>query len=159
LMRWGTPPARLVLLTCVLGSSMAFLDSTVVNVALPSIGEDLDAGLAGLQWVVNAYLVSLTAFVLLGGLLGDRYGRRRVFVVGVASFTAASILCGLAPNIWILVIARTIQGAGAALLVPGSLALLTASFDHDDRSRAVGAWSGLSGVSAAVGPLLGGWLV
>ena len=159
LVRWGTPTARRLLLTCVLGSSMAFLDGTVVNVALPAISEDLDAGLAGLQWVVNAYLVSLTAFVLLGGLLGDRYGRRRVFLVGVVAFTLTSILCGAAPNLWTLVLARALQGVAAALLVPGSLAMLTGSFHPEDRSRAVGSWSGLSGVSAAVGPLLGGWLV
>lgn len=157
--RWGTPAARRVLVACVLGSSMAFLDSTVVNVALPRIGADLGTGLAGLQWVLDAYLVTLAALVLLGGSLGDRYGRRRMFDVGVVGFTAASLLCGLAPSIGALVAARALQGVAAALLVPGSLALLTASFHADDRSRAVGAWSGLTGVAGAVGPLLGGWLV
>jgi EmrB/QacA subfamily drug resistance transporter len=157
--RWGTPPARRVILAAVLGSGMAFLDGTVVNVALPSIGKDLDADLAGLQWVLDAYLVTLTAFLLLGGALGDRYGRRRIFVVGVGIFTAASVLCGVAPSVDFLVAARALQGVGGALLVPGSLALLSATMRHEDRSRAVGAWSGLTGVASALGPLLGGWLV
>lgn len=157
--RWGTPAARRVLLTTVLGSSMAFLDGTVVNVALPHIRADLHTDIAGLQWVLNAYLVTLSALVLVGGSLGDRFGLRRVFVVGVVEFTVASVVCGIAPNITVLVVARGVQGIGAALLVPSSLALLTASMCDADRSRAVGAWSGLAGVAGAVGPLLGGWLV
>jgi EmrB/QacA subfamily drug resistance transporter len=157
--RWGTPASRRVLLVCVLGSGMAFLDGTVVNVALPHIGKDLHTGLAGLQWVLDGYLVTLTALVLLGGSLGDRFGERRVFGIGVVWFAAASAMCGLAPNIALLVIARLVQGAGAALLVPASLALLTSTLHPDDRSRAVGAWSGLTGVASAIGPLLGGWLV
>ena len=157
--RWGTPLARRVLVTSVLGSSIAFIDGTVVNVALPHIGADLDAGLAGLQWVLAAYLVTLTALVLLGGVLGDRYGRRRAFLAGIYGFAAASLLCGVAPNIVALVVARALQGAAAALLVPGSLALLSAVVDPSDRPRAVGAWSGLTGVAAAAGPLVGGWLV
>ncbi len=157
--RWGTPAARRVVVAAVLGSGMAFLDGTVVNVALPSIGKDLHADLAGLQWVLDAYLVTLTAFLLLGGALGDRFGRRRVFEIGVGIFTAASVLCGVAPSVELLVAARALQGVGGAMLVPGSLALLSVTMHRDDRSRAVGAWSGLTGVASALGPLLGGWLV
>jgi EmrB/QacA subfamily drug resistance transporter len=148
-----------VLITCVLGSSIAFLDATVVNVALPHIGTSLHTGLAGLQWVVNAYLVALSALVLVGGALGDRYGRRRVFLIGVYGFTAASLAAGVAPSIGALLAARAVQGVAAALLVPASLSLLTATIHPDDRARAVGAWSGLTGVAGAVGPLRGGWLV
>src|SRR5688500_7203347 len=114
-MRMGTTAARWVLLATVLGSGVAFLDGTIVNVALPAIAEDLDAGLGDLQWVLNAYLVTLSAFVLLGGSLGDRWGRRRVFLLGLAGFTAASVLCGLAPNVGVLIGARAVQGIGAAL--------------------------------------------
>ncbi|GAA3299894.1 hypothetical protein GCM10020295_39220 [Streptomyces cinereospinus] len=138
---------------------MALLDSTVVNVALPRIGQDLGADLAALQWTVNAYLVTLAGLILLGGALGDHYGRRRIFVLGAVWFAAASLLCGLAPNAQVLVAARALQGVGGALLTPGSLALIQASFHPDDRSRAVGLWSGFGGVGAAVGPFLGGWLV
>ncbi|MEE1926967.1 MFS transporter [Streptomyces sp. TRM 70351] len=148
-----------VLFTTVLGSGMALLDGTVVNVALPHIGEDLGAGLAGLQWTVNAYLLTLAGLILLGGALGDRYGRRRVFTAGVVWFALASVLCGLAPDAGVLVAARALQGVGGALLTPGSLALLQSTFHPDDRARAVGAWSGLGGVAAAVGPFVGGWLV
>ena len=155
----GTPAARWVLLATVLGSGVAFLDGTVVNVALPAIADDLDAGLGDLQWVVNAYLVTLSSLVLLGGSLGDRFGRNRVFVLGLAGFTAASVLCGLAPNVEVLIAARAVQGIGAAMLVPGSLAILAAVFHPDDRARAVGAWSGMSGISTAIGPFLGGWLI
>jgi EmrB/QacA subfamily drug resistance transporter len=158
-MRMGTPAARWVLLATVLGSGVAFLDGTVVNVALPSIAADLDASTGDLQWVVNAYLVTLSAFVLLGGSLGDRYGRRRVFLLGLAGFTAASLLCGLAPNVGMLIGARSVQGVGAALLVPGSLAIISAAFHPDDRATAVGTWSGLGGVAAAVGPFVGGYLI
>src|SRR2546421_556293 len=138
---------------------MAFLDGTVVTVALPRLGADLHATVSGLQWTVTAYTLTLAAFVLLGGALGDRYGRRRVFLVGVAWFTLFSVLCGLSWNVGVLVAARALQGCGAALLTPASLALLHASFDERDRGRAVGAWSGLSGVSTAIGPFLGGWLI
>jgi EmrB/QacA subfamily drug resistance transporter len=138
---------------------MAMLDSTVVNVALPHIGVDLKASLAELQWTLNAYLLTLAGLILLGGSLGDRYGRRRVFLIGVVWFAAASGLCALAPTIGVLIVARALQGIGGALLTPGSLALLQATFHPDDRSAAVGAWSGLGGVATAVGPLLGGWLV
>ncbi|WP_037839594.1 MFS transporter [Streptomyces sp. NRRL S-337] len=150
---------RWVLLTAVLGSGMAMLDSTVVNVALPRIGQDLHADLAVLQWTVTAYLLTLSALILLGGALGDRYGRRRVFVIGVVWFATASLLCGLAPQAGVLIAARALQGVGGALLTPGSLALIQAVFRPDDRARAVGAWSGLGGVAAAIGPFVGGWLV
>jgi EmrB/QacA subfamily drug resistance transporter len=148
-----------VLLATILGSGIAFLDSTVVNVALPTIGRELDAGISSLQWVVNAYTLTLSGFLLLGGSLGDHYGRRRVFVIGVAWFAVASLLCGLAPTDEALVAARTLQGIGGALLTPGSLAIIEASFRREDRGPAIGAWSGLGGVTAALGPFLGGWLV
>ncbi|MFF8915037.1 MFS transporter [Streptomyces sp. NPDC015032] len=157
--RVASPAGRWVVLTTVLGSSMAMLDSTVINVALPRIGKDLGTDLAALQWTVNAYMLTLAGLILLGGTLGDRYGRRRVFVVGVAWFATASVLCGIAPNAAVLIAARALQGIGGALLTPGSLALIQASFHPDDRARAVGLWSGLGGVGAAVGPFVGGWLV
>ncbi|MGW4887608.1 MFS transporter [Streptomyces murinus] len=157
--RLGSSRGTWILLTTVLGSSMAMLDSTVVNVALPRIGRDLNASLGALQWTVNAYMVTLAGLILLGGSLGDRYGRRRIFVLGVVWFAAASLLCGIAPNSVLLIAARALQGVGGALLTPGSLALIQASFHPDDRSRAVGLWSGFGGIGAAVGPFLGGWLV
>jgi EmrB/QacA subfamily drug resistance transporter len=157
--RLASPQGKWILLTTILGSSMALLDSTVVNVALPRIGRDLDADLAALQWTVNAYMLTLAGLILLGGSLGDRYGRRKVFVVGVVWFAAASLLCGLAPNAEVLIAARALQGVGGALLTPGSLALIQASFHPDDRGRAVGLWSGFGGVGAAIGPFVGGWLV
>ncbi|WP_405586438.1 MFS transporter [Streptomyces sp. NBC_01092] len=157
--RLASPQGKWILLTTVLGSSMAMLDSTVVNVALPRIGEDLDADLAALQWTVNAYMLTLAGLILLGGSLGDRYGRRKVFVIGVVWFALASLLCGIAPNAGVLIAARALQGVGGALLTPGSLALIQASFHPDDRARAVGLWSGFGGVGAAVGPFVGGWLV
>jgi EmrB/QacA subfamily drug resistance transporter len=148
-----------VLLATVLGSGIAFLDATVVNVALPTIGEELDAGISGLQWVVNAYTLTLSGFLLLGGSLGDHYGRRRVFVIGVIWFAVASLLCGIAPSAEALIAARALQGIGGALLTPGSLAIIEASFRAEDRGPAIGAWSGLGGVTAAIGPFVGGWLV
>lgn len=157
--RYRSARGRLVLLATVLGSGMAFLDATVVNVALPSIGDDLDAGLTGLQWTVNAYALTLAGLLLFGGSLGDHLGRRRVFAIGVWWFAVASLLCALAPSLEVLVAARAVQGVGAALLTPGSLAILQASFHPDDRGAAIGAWSGLAGVSTAAGPFLGGWLV
>ncbi|MFD5913501.1 MFS transporter [Streptomyces massasporeus] len=157
--RLASPQGKWVLLTTVLGSSMAMLDSTVVNVALPRIGRDLDANLSALQWTVNAYMVTLAGLILLGGALGDRFGRRKVFVVGVVWFAVASLLCGIAPNAGVLIAARALQGVGGALLTPGSLALIQASFHPDDRGRAVGLWSGFGGIGAAVGPFVGGWLV
>ncbi len=150
---------RWVLLATVLGSGIAFLDSTVVNVALPSIGRDFGVGLADLQWTVTGYTLTLSAFLLLGGALGDRYGRRRIFVIGLVWFAVASLACGVAPNAPLLIVARAVQGIGGALLTPGSLAIIEASFRPGDRGRAIGAWSGLGGVFGAVGPLLGGLLV
>ncbi|MGW1882832.1 MFS transporter [Streptomyces sp. NPDC001970] len=157
--RLASATGRWVVLTTVLGSTMALLDSTVVNIALPHIGDDLGADLAELQWIINAYLLTLAGLILLGGALGDRYGRRRVFVIGVVWFALASLACGLAPNAPVLIIARALQGVGGALLAPGSLAIIQASFHPDDRPRAVGLWSGFGGVGAAVGPFVGGWLV
>ena len=138
---------------------MASLDATVVNVALPHIADDLDAGVTSLQWVLTGYLLALASLILLAGALGDRLGRRRVFLVGTAWFAAASLLCGLAPNVGTLVAARILQGVGGALLTPGSLAILQASFRERDRAAAVGAWSGLGGVAGAIGPFVGGGLV
>jgi EmrB/QacA subfamily drug resistance transporter len=158
-LRLGEARGRWVLLAMVLGSSMAFLDSTVVNVALPAIGRSLSAGLGGLQWTVSGYTLSLAGLILLGGSLGDRVGRRKVFLIGVVWFALASALCGLSPSIGVLIGARILQGVGGALLTPGSLAIIQASFAPEDRSRAVGAWSGLGGVAGAIGPLLGGYLV
>jgi EmrB/QacA subfamily drug resistance transporter len=157
--RLGTAQGRWILLATVLGSSVAMLDATVVNVALDRLGRDLDADFGGLQWVVNAYPLTLAALILLGGSLGDRFGRRRLFVIGTVWFAAASLLCGLAPSVPALVAARALQGVAGALLTPGSLAIIAAAFHPGDRSRAVGLWSGLGGVATAVGPFLGGWLV
>jgi len=157
--RMGTAAGRWVLLATIGGSGVAMLDATVVNVALETIGRDFGTGFAGLQWTLNGYTLTLAALILLGGSLGDRYGRRRVFVLGTVWFAAASLLCGLAPNIETLVAARALQGVGGALLTPGSLALISASFDPRDRGAAVGAWSGLGGVAGAAGPFVGGWLV
>ena len=158
-LRYSTPAGRRVLLAAVLGSGMAGLDATVVGIALPAIGRDFSAGVNALQWVFNAYTLTLAGLLLLGGALGDRYGRRRIFLLGTGWFTAASLLCGLAPNAGTLILARALQGVGAALLTPGSLAIVQSSFHDADRSRAIGAWSGLSGVATAAGPLVGGWLV
>ena len=138
---------------------MASLDATVVNIALPSIGADLGVGLTGLQWTVNAYTLTLAAFLLLGGSLGDRFGRRRVFVIGVVWFAAASAACAVAPSSGFLIAARALQGVGGALLTPGSLAILEASFRKEDRAAAIGAWSGFAGIAVAIGPFVGGWLI
>ncbi len=135
----------------VVGSGMVFLDSTVVNVALPKIQDELGADLAGLQWVVTGYLLTLGALLLLGGALGDLKGRRAIFSIGLVLFTTASILCAAAPELWILIAARVLQGVGGALLVPQSLAIVSATFHPDDRGAAIGAWSGLSGISTAIG--------
>jgi EmrB/QacA subfamily drug resistance transporter len=156
---FSSAQGRWVLLATVLGSGIAFLDSTVVNVALPHIGEDLDTGVGGLQWVLNGYLLAVSSLILLGGSLGDRFGRKRIFQIGVVVFALGSLLCAVAPTAPLLVVARVAQGVGGALLTPGSLAILEASFRPDDRARAIGAWSGLSGVASALGPFLGGWLV
>ena len=150
---------RWVLAATILGSGMAMLDGTIVNVALPRIGEDLDTGLTGLQWTLNAYTLTLSGLLLLGGSLGDRLGRRRIFVLGTIWFAIASALCAVAPTAGLLIGARALQGVGAALLTPGSLAILEAVYRRSDRAEAVGAWSGLGGIAAAVGPVLGGVLV
>lgn len=157
--RLGTPGGRWVLLAAVLGFGLAGIDATVVNVALPAIAADLDADFADLQWTVNGYTLTLAAFILLGGALGDRFGRRRVFVVGVVWFAVASLLCGLAPTAELLIACRVLQGVGGALLTPGSLAMISASFAPGDRARAIGHWSGLGGVATAAGPFVGGYLV
>ncbi|HEY2743638.1 MAG TPA: MFS transporter [Polyangia bacterium] len=150
---------RWVLAATVLGSALAMLDSTVVNVALPTIGRDLHGGVAALQWIITAYLLTLAALLLIGGALSDRYGRRRIFVIGVVWFTVASVACGLAPSTAALTTARALQGIGGALLTPGSLAIIEASFAKHERAAAIGAWSGLGGVAVAVGPFVGGYLV
>jgi EmrB/QacA subfamily drug resistance transporter len=159
--RLGQPRGRWIITATVLGSSMAMLDATAVNVALPTIGSpsELNTSLAGLQWVVTAYTLTLAGLILLGGALGDRFGRRRVFLIGVTWFALSSALCGLAPNIGVLIGARALQGIGGALLTPGSLAIIQSTFAADDRPRAIGAWSGLGGVAGAIGPFLGGWIV
>lgn len=157
--RYRSPSGRWIVAATVLGSGVAFLDSTVVNVALPTISRDLHTGITALQWISDAYMLTLSALIILGGSLGDRFGRRRVYVLGLISFTAASVLCGLAPNVTVLIIARGLQGIGGAMLVPGSLALISAAFVDEDRAAAVGLWSGLSGVVTAAGPFVGGYLV
>jgi EmrB/QacA subfamily drug resistance transporter len=158
-LRLNTLAGRGVVLGTVLGSSMAILDGSIVNVALPHIGDDLNAGISGLQWTVNAYLLPLAAFVLLGGALGDRFGRKRVFLVGVIWFALASVLCGIAPSIGLLIGARGLQGLGSALLTPGSLALIQSTLHPDDRARAIGIWAGLGGVAGAAAALLGGYII
>jgi EmrB/QacA subfamily drug resistance transporter len=150
---------RAVVLAAILGSGMAMLDGSVVNVALRTIGRDLDASLAELQWINNGYLLTLASLILLGGSLGDRFGRRRVFVVGVVWFAGASALCGLAPTPEILIAARLLQGIGSALLTPGSLAMIQGAFVPADRAKAIGAWSGLGSIAFAVGPFVGGFLI
>jgi EmrB/QacA subfamily drug resistance transporter len=155
----GTPAGRAVIAAATLGSGIAFLDGTVVNVALRTIGEDLDASLSELQWITNGYLLSLSSFILLGGSLGDRFGRRRIFVIGTIWFAAASLICGIAPNPEVLIAARVLQGVGGALLTPGSLAMIQGAFVHDDRAPAIGAWTGLGGIAGAIGPFVGGALV
>jgi EmrB/QacA subfamily drug resistance transporter len=148
-----------VLVATILGSSMAFIDSTVVNVALPVLQTELKATVADVQWVVEAYALFLAALILVGGSLGDHYGRRRMYAAGIALFTLASLACGFAPNITFLIIARAVQGVGGALLVPGSLAIIGAFFDSEQRGRAIGTWSGFTAITSALGPVLGGWLV
>ena len=157
--RLGSPTGRAVIAAAVLGSGMTLLDGTVVNVALRTIGRDLGASLAELQWITNGYLLSLASLILLGGSLGDRFGRRRVFVVGTVWFALASLACGLAPTPVALIVARVVQGAGAALLTPGSLAMIQGTFHRDDRAQAIGSWSGLGSIAAALGPFVGGGLV
>src|ERR1700694_2481925 len=150
---------RLTLAATILGSSMAVIDGPVVNIALPPLQQALHADAASTQWIVNAYLLLLGALVLVGGSAADLYGRRRIFLIGIALFTAASIACGLAPDITVLVASRAVQGFGAALLPPASLAMLGATFDAHERSHAIGIWAGVGALTAAAGPVLGGWLV
>ncbi len=148
-----------MLAATILGSSMAFIDGTVVNVALPALQAELHANVADVQWVIESYSLLLAALLLVGGSLGDHYGRRRIFVLGVVLFAAASMWCGFAPGIGQLIPARAVQGFGAALLVPGSLAIISSSFREEERGRAIGTWSGFSAITAAIGPVIGGWLV
>jgi EmrB/QacA subfamily drug resistance transporter len=160
-----TAPARschrgaFVLAATILGSSMAFIDGTVVNIALPVVQSQFRASGPQVQWVVESYALFLAALLLLGGALGDRLGRRRIFATGVVLFTLASMVCGLAPNISVLIVARAAQGVGGALLTPSSLAIISASFDENERGKAIGTWSGFTAITAAIGPVLGGWLV
>jgi EmrB/QacA subfamily drug resistance transporter len=156
---YASAPGRWVLAITVLGSGIAALDATVVNIALPTIGRDFHTGIAALQWVMTSYILALAAFLLIGGSLGDRFGRRRVYLLGVVWFALASAACGFAPSADFLIITRVLQGVGGALLTPGSLAILEASFAPADRARAIGAWSGLGGVAIAAGPLIGGYLI
>ena len=155
---YSSAAGRWVLVATVLGSGLVMLDASVVNVALPTIARDFGVGLASLQWTVNAYTLTLAGLLLLGGSLGDHFGRRRVFVVGIVWFAVASLVCGVAPNALSLIGARALQGVGAALLTPGSLAIIEATFRPSDRAPAIGAWSGLGGVATAFAPLLGGFL-
>jgi EmrB/QacA subfamily drug resistance transporter len=156
---YASARGRWVLLATVLGSSLASIDATVVGIALPAIGRDFGVGLADLQWVVTAYTLTLAGLLLLAGALGDKYGRKRVFMIGIVWFAVASLLCSIAPTAATLIAARALQGVGAALLTPGSLAILEAVFRPDDRGKAIGAWSGFAGVGTAIGPFIGGWLV
>ncbi|MDB6019131.1 MAG: drug resistance transporter, EmrB/QacA subfamily [Pedosphaera sp.] len=153
------PSGPWVLAATILGSSMAFIDGTVVNVALPALQADLNATVVDVQWVVEAYALFLAALLLVGGSLGDRFGRRRVFCVGVALFALASVWCGLAPTVKQLTLARAVQGVGGALLVPGSLAIISASFGEERRGWAIGVWSGFTAMTTAIGPVIGGWLI
>src|SRR6476619_6784798 len=152
-------PSRWTLVATILGSSLTFIDATVVNVALPALQADLHATITDVQWVVEAYALFLGALILVGGSMGDQFGRKRVFLFGVIFFTASSILCGLATSARVLVVGRALQGTGAAFLVPGSLAIISATFSDAERGRAIGTWSGFSAITSAIGPVSGGWLV
>src|SRR5256885_540868 len=152
-------PRRWTLVATILGSSMTFIDATVINVALPALQADLHATITDVQWVVEAYALFLGALILVGGSMGDQFGRKRVFLFGVVSFTAASILCGLATSPRLLIVGRALQGIGAGFLVPGSLAIISATFDEAERGRAIGTWSAFSAITTAIGPVTGGWLI
>ncbi|MGB9377168.1 MAG: MFS transporter [Mycobacteriales bacterium] len=158
-LHYNSARGRWVITATVLGSGIAALDATVVNIALPTIGKEFEVGLGSLQWVVNGYTLTLAGLLLLGGSLGDRFGRRRIFLIGVTWFALASLLCAVSPNAPFLISARLLQGVGGALLTPASLAILQASFAPGDRSKAIGAWSGLGGVAVAIGPFIGGYLI
>jgi len=157
--RQGSPYGAWILATTILGSSMAFIDGTVVTVVLPVLQNTFRATVAQVQWIIESYALLLAALILLGGSLGDRFGRRRVYVIGTVIFSAASVLCGLSTDVHQLIVSRAIQGIGGALLIPGSLSIISASFNEEDRGRAIGTWSGFTAITAAVGPVLGGWLV
>ena len=150
---------RWTLVATILGSSLTFIDGTVVNVALPALQADLQATITDVQWVVEAYALFLGALILVGGSLGDQFGRKRVFLLGVVFFTIASVACGIATSPGLLIVGRALQGIGAAFLVPGSLAIISATFDGAERGRAIGTWSGFSAITTAIGPVSGGWLV
>lgn len=157
--RFGTAQGRWVIAAASLGSGIAFLDTSIVNSALPAIRRDLGGSLAGQQWVATGYLLTLGSLLVVGGSLGDRFGRRRVFVAGLIGFGITSAMCGLAPSLGFLIVSRILKGVAAAALVPGAMAMLGSVFYPDDRARAIGAWSGLAGVATAIGPFLGGWLI
>src|SRR5213593_1497210 len=150
---------RWTLAATILGSSMVFIDGTVVNVALPALQTKLNASVTDVQWVIEAYTLFLAALLLLGGSLGDEFGRKKIYAIGVTLFALASVWCGLAPNIHQLILARAAQGVGGALLVPGSLAIISATFGEDERGHAIGTWSGATAITTALGPVLGGWLI
>lgn len=158
-LRMGTAQGRWTIAATVLGAGVVFIESAVVNGALPAMARDLDLGMAGVQWILNGYFLTLGALMLLGGSLGDRCGHGRIFLTGLVGFGATSLLCALAPGLTSLVAFRLVQGIAGALLVPNSLAILNAAFDREDRGAAIGHWSAWSAISTAVGPVLGGWLV
>jgi len=155
----GKAQGRWILAATILGSSMSFIDGTVVNVALPALQANLNATAIDVQWVVESYALFLAALLLLGGSLGDHFGRKRIYAIGVTLFALASMWCGLAPNVGQLIVARAVQGIGGALLVPGSLAIISASFSEDERGQAIGTWSGSTAITTALGPVMGGWLI
>ncbi len=155
----NAPHQGLTLVACILASSLAFIDGSVINVALPTIGGELGGGAAGLQWVINAYLLPLSALLLLGGAAGDRFGRRRMFLIGLALFATASMLCAMAPTLDLLHAGRALQGMSAAMLMPNSLALLGSAFDGEARGKAIGTWAAAGAIAGAIGPLIGGWLI
>jgi EmrB/QacA subfamily drug resistance transporter len=157
--RLSSAPGRWIVLACVLGSGLAGIDGTVVNIALQQVGRSLHVGFGSLQWVVNSYALTVASLILLGGSLGDRHGRRRIFVVGITWFAVASVLCAASPSAGLLIAARALQGVGGALLTPASLAILQSTFNKEDRVRAIGVWAGLSGTASAIAPFVGGWLL
>ena len=148
-----------VLAATILGASMAYIDGTAVNVALPALQEQLDATIVDMQWVIEAYALFLASLILVGGALGDRYGRRLVYGIGITLFAASSILCGLSENVDQLIYFRAVQGTGRAMMIPGSLAIITVFFDESERGKAIGTWSAFSAITTAIGPVLGGWLI